>query len=686
MKKVFYLYLLILSFVSGNVIAQSIWDGSIDNAWPEDITQNELTISTPAQLARLAQLVNDSTFSFEGKTITLLSDINLNYIRWESIGRMEYSDTIPYYYAVKKPFRGRFNGNNKTIYNLIIEARHPTTGLFGYIENGARIENLTLNTGKINENGSVIKDHYTYCLLATGAFVGYVNCATIGTDKSQRDSVIIRNCHNEGVEVSSELKYNAYWKSYTSGIVGYVVGSNSSANGVDNSFFLIENCSNTAGVSGTYNTGGIIAGMDKINDVVIQSCKNTGEVKDTGKGIVRLVGGIVGYVNYLKRLIIDNCVNEGDIVSIEKGGLVSGILGDIRMENKQLTIKNSINKGVLLAGSEAVTGGIVGNAYIKTSGDKTINSLIVKSCMNIGEIDVYSEGAVGGILGKITVENNSFSENKITGTFILSNCYFASTLYASSYNKIGGLIGELIGSNDVSSFIPIEVKISNNYVTGSFEIEGDATIGGLVGVVDLIDYTSEASIGNNKPCLINNNLVVLTNIPEFYNSYRIIGTLKADESYKIPLSENYAYIEGHTWTTEIAHYKQNGEDWKGTMHSMPFSAWNGESNIAWDFDPADKFMPKLANVFFEQPDIPNPMYGKTSVGAFPVFEPPLNCSTSGNTLFIETTTPGDLSVYKFSGRLYNKRYIPAGLTTVQLPKDLYIVNFNGFSEKVVINR
>ena len=621
MKKGIYLYILILSLVSGNILAQTVWDGRTDENWPEDTTQNEYTISTPAQLARLARLVNDSVFSFEGKTITLLSDIDLNYIPWEPIGRMEYSGVPPFSY-IKKPFCGRFNGNGKTIHNLIIEAKHPTSGLFGYIENGARIENVTLQTGKVYETGLAVKDDYPHCLLTTAALVGYVNSTASTVNSSKKDSVIIRNCHNAGVEVNSDLsdinQLSASCKSYTSGLVGYVTDIVASpADKPGNILFLMENCSNDASVSGTYYTAGIIGGMDNVSNVII---------------------------------------------------------------------RDNINKGTLFAGKYAVTGGIIADVHIETSGNNRRNSLAIESCVNTGDIDVYSEGTVGGILGKITTENYNFSENKVTATFLLSDCYFASTLYASPYNKIGGLIGELAVKNEVSSFIPVEIKISNNYVTGSFEVEGDATIGGLVGVMDLIDYSSEASIINKKPCRIHNNLVVLTDMPDFYNSYRIAGILKASESYKIPLSENYAYIDGHTWTTEIAHYKQNGEDWKGSMHSMPFADWNNEGKIAWDFDPTDEFMPKLANVSFEQPDIPNPLYGKRSTGIMPVEERPFSYSTSGNGLYIETNTPGNLSVYKFSGNLYTKRFIPAGLTTIQMPTDLYIVNFNGFSEKVVINR
>ncbi|MDR0430657.1 MAG: hypothetical protein LBH58_09310 [Tannerellaceae bacterium] len=700
MKKILFYYIFLLFLVSADIIAKNVWDGSIDESWPEDLTHTEFAISTPAQLARLAQLVNDSLFSFEDKRIILLNDIDLKNIPWEPIGRMEYSSHAPYHPDSKKSFRGHFDGNNKTIRNLSIEAKYPATGLFGYIENGAKIENLTLNKGKVYKSGAIVVDSaYTYCFLATAALVGYVY-----SNPRQTDSIIIRNCHNLNVEVNNSVTYSDYagirWDSYTSGLVGYVQNTvGYSEKSYCKSLFLLENCSNNAMVNGTYFTSGIIGGiMNTANFdtrygkgdavVVIRSCRNKGEIDQSGKITTQQVGGIVSRINNRGQFVFEDCINEGNINLHTDIGAIGGLIGEIYLENEQSVIKNSCNKGILTSGNEAKTGGIIGCANISYNGENGYNSLIMESCINTGEIDTYAESVTGGIIGSIycfqDIEN---VEQQMNGSIKLSNCYASSKIYQST-GVVGGLVGEL-QKNVSYPFPATKIMISNNYVAYDFEIENDAIIGGLIGKIDLGKADDSYNIipfAENVSTHIKNNLVTLTDMPELYSSYRIAGILKTNKYDKAPLFENYAYVENRSFTNEIKHYKQNGEDWKGTMNFMPLSVWNDGGETVWDFDPTDCFMPKLANVSFEQPDIPNPMHNKSSVGIFPVVERPFTCTAAGSGLYFDTNTPGDLYIYKFSGSLHNKRYIPAGLTTIQLPRDLYIVNFNGFSEKIMINR
>jgi hypothetical protein len=597
MKKGLCLYLVILSFLPANSMARNVWNGRIDENWPEDITQFEFTISTPAQLARLAQLVNDSAFSFEGKKILLEKDIDLNYLLWKPIGRIAYSPDAPSS-GKRTPFRGHFDGNNKKIRNLRIDAAYPAAGLFGYIENGASIENLTLTNGRVNGDGPVAKAGYSVPIQATGAFVGYINCEA-KNDHRRADSVIIRNCHTMNVAVTSERS-----NSYVAGIVAYI----------------------------------------HIVDTARQS-----------KG------------NPEKTVLIKNCLNRGFLSGESTDVHMGGIVGFVDLEPPR--------------------------AY---DGDdaRRYNSLLIESCANYGDIENSIHACIGGIVG--SVRCGELSGGNIVHTFVkLSSCYNAGTLYASD-GKVGGLIGDIRSYRAPSSFSPVKIIVDGNYVTGHFEIEGEAITGGLAGEVflDECDYGEELWDGSHfeqtgwpVDCRISNNLVALAGMRAPYaNTFRIARQVTATGLEKPLFSENYAYIEGYTPSTEVAHYKTNGEDWKGTMLSMPLSDWNGEGETVWDFDPANRFMPKLANVPFDQPDIPNPMYGKESAGMPPALERPFSCFSSGNGLYIDATTPGDLSVYKFSGSLYTKQFIPAGPTTIQMPRDFYIVKFNGFSEKVVINR
>lgn len=60
------------------------WDGAVDLSW-YDGTDTEFTLTTPAQLAGVAELVNSNAADFVGKTIRLRADISL--LRYEETGK-----------------------------------------------------------------------------------------------------------------------------------------------------------------------------------------------------------------------------------------------------------------------------------------------------------------------------------------------------------------------------------------------------------------------------------------------------------------------------------------------------------------------------------------------------------------------------------------------------------------------
>ncbi|MBR6332878.1 MAG: hypothetical protein IKR77_00600, partial [Bacteroidales bacterium] len=77
-KQLFFLLtMMLLGFASMQLSAQTVWDGTSDINW-YDATQTSFDISTPEQLAGVAQLVNDGTATFSGKTLNLTADIWLN--------------------------------------------------------------------------------------------------------------------------------------------------------------------------------------------------------------------------------------------------------------------------------------------------------------------------------------------------------------------------------------------------------------------------------------------------------------------------------------------------------------------------------------------------------------------------------------------------------------------------------
>lgn len=128
------------------------WDGSVSDNLAEK--EGEIyEIGSPAELAWVAAQtrLDENPKSFEGKTIVLLNDIDLNNIPWNPIG------------TAACPFKGKFNGNGHTISNLVVNPKAKGraisraaeddvaegAGMFGVTEN-ATLENVTISNAQAN--------------------------------------------------------------------------------------------------------------------------------------------------------------------------------------------------------------------------------------------------------------------------------------------------------------------------------------------------------------------------------------------------------------------------------------------------------------------------------------------------------------------------------------------------------
>ena len=89
------------STIGGDI--ESSWDGtSISEPETDPDDKNTYLISTPAELAWVAQQVNGNKDDFEGKTLLLTNDINLNGHHWTPIGNVTSYPGIS--------FHGTFDG------------------------------------------------------------------------------------------------------------------------------------------------------------------------------------------------------------------------------------------------------------------------------------------------------------------------------------------------------------------------------------------------------------------------------------------------------------------------------------------------------------------------------------------------------------------------------------------------
>jgi hypothetical protein len=232
-------------------------------------------------MSELAKKVNDGD-TFADKYFRLDADIDMASAgAFAGIGE----------YNTAKCFSGVFDGNNKTISNLVFSKR-KYAGLFNQV-NGGTIKNLVIDgvsfaDGDAPEYGGA-------------AFVGYA-----------KDSARLENLTAKGSQAFSGTHNMA-------GIAVKVEG---------NSF--VYACTNKLAITTPYTKAAGIVAFTQLSPAYYEDCVNEGTISGTSENANlnkdNGIGGIVGWVRHT--ITLTNCVNKGDIVvsssSIYKSGSLMG--------------------------------------------------------------------------------------------------------------------------------------------------------------------------------------------------------------------------------------------------------------------------------------------------------------------------------------------------------------------------
>ena len=193
---------------------------------------------------------------------------NLEEVSWEPIGN------------TTNRYMGTFDGNNKTITNLYINANQEYSGLFGYTYRSA-IKNLTFVNANVTNTNSF-----------TGILVGY------GYGGTYQNIMTSTSCEVNGGDG-------------TGGIAGRLAGN-------------AYNCVNYATVQGKEQVGGLFSSYD--SSTSITACANYGKVTASSLW----VGGLVGYFN---SGTIQDCANYGDVKGTNHVGGMAGFVSSGKIQN-----------------------------------------------------------------------------------------------------------------------------------------------------------------------------------------------------------------------------------------------------------------------------------------------------------------------------------------------------------------
>ena len=271
-----YLLLALGLLVAAMMQAQTYWDGTSNKVFSGSGTQADpYLISTPEQLAGLAERTNVDKEDFAGKYLKLTADIYLtnfndtdtaNWKQWEPIAHslMQWNVGTDNGY-----FRGHFDGDGHTVYNLYYGAGMNWAD--DWDPNDFDIDLSAYDFSVVNKALFVNLDGGTIeNLNIANAKMAGVNQALLVLNAEANS--VIRNCHVEG-----ELR-----------------GTQSGCNGLAHTNKgLIENCSAT--VNTNLQGGGAFVGTNDSTGV-IRNCTSAGFMRCTmsdGSGFVSVNNGLI---------------------------------------------------------------------------------------------------------------------------------------------------------------------------------------------------------------------------------------------------------------------------------------------------------------------------------------------------------------------------------------------------------
>ena len=531
-----------------NSYSMEAWDGVSVSKPTFDSETNTYYISQASELAWVAQLANGTLptesrtnaelYNFDGATIKLENDINLNGHEWTPI-------SLSTDLANGKTFRGTFDGQGHTIYNMTSN-RNDVVGLFGYVY-AATIKNVTISNANLNSKhfaGGIVAWVNNYkgniqkpfvidnCKVVNSTITSTPEEVNGGWDNGDKVGGLVGAAWfnqgsglNDGTKIANSSVLKTTIKAYRDfgGLVGYAQGVN------------IENC--TANVTleqdlshdyknptpTTFSTiFGNNAGLNSVNGqtyladgVTIDDQENYHIFNAAGlKWVADSVNTMEHYVNQSANKFDGKTVYLSN--DIDLGGEEWRPIGDYAFsrtsfngvfDGKNYTISNfKVTKPV--AWTEKVTeasygffGNVKGtiknltieNATIKPEGGRYTAALVgrlhnggsVENCHVVESSVTINHWQVGGLVG----QNNN---GNISGCSVVR-----STI--TGYAAVGAIIGMDMtnGEHKIENCRVSETKLVQNDTFGE---SYDASYGLAVGLVNasgIILHLNEIVVENN---------------------------------------------------------------------------------------------------------------------------------------------------------------------------------------------
>lgn len=519
--------------------------------------------------------------TFEGYTIELADDLDLDNEEWTSIGTKE------------NPFKGTFDGQNKIIKNLNIveeEAKEGKAyiGFFGYANN-VTIKNVTFENVNLNIACLDIDHSQGHIGAVAGSLEGTSTIenvtvkgdikveSTVTANGASRVAVVaggnaygdvtMKNVHviaNEG----SYLKAN----NNVGALAGQLQGKS-----------VFENCSSNIDVTGTKFFAGGIIGL-AAGDQTFTECHTTGDITITagreGKAHDHYrVGGIAGgWADGAKNVLtITSCSYTGQISGTNADGSVAEAFDYAGYVGRGYTLNGCKGSKVVIDRVEYVqaynTATEAGIYYV--NGVLTINSAanlkFIADKVNSGTN--YFEGETIKLGADIDLKNEEWApigsatkDHGFMGNFD-GNGYVIKNLKITSISPdadgwvYAGLFGVTEGTANNENYIKnltienVNIDLNGDIVAAAIaypyyttleniKVKGDITIKG-------VDYTSGV-LAYTRRCVNASNLSIEGNAGSSIEGEQTVGGVISDIQMNGGLTANYSNFKasGLTITAE----------------------------------------------------------------------------------------------------------------------------------------
>ena len=404
------------------------------------------------------------------KHLELVRDLNTSYFQQDNdIDLAEYTDKwIPICddSSSNVKFTGSYDGNNKKIKNLKFHSSDPMTnvGLFGTVDSGGKIENLTIDgismrgassdTPLSAQNVGVIA-----CTLNSGCII--TNCHL--TDSSA-------NTATDSQSIISVAKENS--RLFFGGICNYNNGGTISNCSVEKCKILSSTeKADSAHMGGIcYSNSGTIRGCTI--DETILDCS----IIEAYHELLIDVGGICS-VNYNGS--IETCSVNNSYISLTTADGDSELGGICAENNQTISRCNVQNTRLKVTGGYGTYSNCIGGICCESSQSSSITSCYVKDSVIEG---TNNSNCIGGIVEEATATN-------------ISSCYLNNTVIKTTNNST---------NPDHISGICLQSHFQNNNLVT--EISACYVYGGSMSspvANSKINYFVEENYGTVSDCFTN---------------------------------------------------------------------------------------------------------------------------------------------------------------------------------------